>query len=103
MDELYEECVTANILLERLASVSQEKEKWQSKGTAERWMQVLQAADLPNLQAVSFVLSIPSSNEFVEKILSLMRSNWTDMWNKCYAELIRSQLIVSLNYEMSCS
>uniref|UniRef100_A0A671TRE5 DUF4371 domain-containing protein n=1 Tax=Sparus aurata TaxID=8175 RepID=A0A671TRE5_SPAAU len=52
MDELYEECVTANTLLEHLTTVPREKEKWQSKGTAERWMQVLQAADLPNTQAV---------------------------------------------------
>uniref|UniRef100_A0AAV2JZP3 Uncharacterized protein n=1 Tax=Knipowitschia caucasica TaxID=637954 RepID=A0AAV2JZP3_KNICA len=59
MDDVYEERVTANSLLERL---SQEEETWQSKGTAERWMEVLQTADLPNIQAaVSFVLSIPSS------------------------------------------
>ncbi|CAB1438054.1 unnamed protein product, partial [Pleuronectes platessa] len=48
MDDLYEECVTANSLLEHL---TQEKEARQSKGTAERWMEVLQAADLPNIQA----------------------------------------------------
>ncbi|MEQ2250302.1 hypothetical protein ILYODFUR_038582 [Ilyodon furcidens] len=49
MDELYEECVTANSL-ECLTTVSREKEKCQSSGTAERWMQVLQAADIPNIQ-----------------------------------------------------
>ncbi|KAK5622012.1 hypothetical protein CRENBAI_012469 [Crenichthys baileyi] len=52
MDELYEECVTANSLLECLTTVSREKEKWQSSGTAERWMQVLMAADIPNIQAI---------------------------------------------------
>ncbi|KAL6461146.1 hypothetical protein MHYP_G00311120 [Metynnis hypsauchen] len=62
MDELYEECVTANSLIDHLTTTPQEKERWQSQGTAEKWMQVLQAADLPNIQAVvSFVLSIPSS------------------------------------------
>lgn len=104
MDELYEECVTANTLLEHLTTVPREKEKWQSKGTAERWMQVLQAADLPNTQAVvSFVLSIPSSTGFVERIFSFMKNKWSDVRNKCSTELIRSELIVSLNYEMSCS
>uniref|UniRef100_A0A1A7XKB7 HAT C-terminal dimerisation domain-containing protein n=1 Tax=Iconisemion striatum TaxID=60296 RepID=A0A1A7XKB7_9TELE len=104
MDELYEECVTAKSLLENLTGVPQEKEKWQSKGTAERWMQILQAADLPNIQAVvSVVLSIPSSTGFEERIFSLMKNKWTDVRNKCSAELIRSELIASLNYDMSCS
>ncbi len=104
MDEFYEERVTANSLLESLTTVPQEKEKWQSKGTAEKWMQVLQSADLPNIQAVvSFVLSIPSSTGFVERIFSLMKNKWTDVWNKCSTDLIKSELIVTLNYEMSCS
>ncbi|KAL3976494.1 toll-like receptor 1 [Sarotherodon galilaeus] len=104
MDELYEECVTATSLLEHLTKEHQDKEKWQSKGTAEKWMQILQAADLPNIQAVvSFVLSIPSSTGFEERIFSLMNNKWTDVRNKCSTELIRSELIVSLNYDMSCS
>ncbi|XP_035772369.1 uncharacterized protein LOC102799583 [Neolamprologus brichardi] len=104
MDELYEECVTATSLLKHLAKEHQEKEKWQSKGTAEKWMEILQAVDLPNMQAVvSFVLSIPSSTRFEERIFSLMKNKWTDVRNKCSTELIRSELIVSLNYDMSCS
>ncbi|KAL4008598.1 hypothetical protein ACER0C_002450 [Sarotherodon galilaeus] len=86
MDELYEECVTATSLLEHITKEHQEKEKWQSKGTAEKWMEILQAADLPN-----------------PLIFSLMKNKWTDVRNKCSTELIRSELIVSLNYDMSCS
>lgn len=104
MDELYEECVTVNSLLECLTTAPQEKEKWQSKGTAEKWMQVLQSADLPNIQAVvSFVLSIPSSTGFVERIFSLMKTKWTDVRNKCSVDLIKSELIITLNYDMPCS
>ncbi|XP_034038426.1 uncharacterized protein LOC117521185 [Thalassophryne amazonica] len=81
MDQVYDECVTANSLLEHLTTAPQEK-KWQSKGTAERWMLVLQAADIPNIQAVvSFVLSIPSSTGFVERIFSFMKNKWTDVLN----------------------
>uniref|UniRef100_A0A1A8RR21 HAT C-terminal dimerisation domain-containing protein n=2 Tax=Nothobranchius rachovii TaxID=451742 RepID=A0A1A8RR21_9TELE len=84
MDELYDECVTATSLLEHLTKGPQEKEKWQSKGTAEKWMEILQAADLPNIQpVVSFVLSIPSSTGFAERIFSLMKNKWTDVRNKC--------------------
>ncbi|MEQ2286409.1 hypothetical protein AMECASPLE_002192 [Ameca splendens] len=104
MDELFEECVPANCLLECLTTVSREKVKCQSSGTAERWMQVLQAADIPNIQAiVPFVLSIPSSSGFVENIFSIMKNKWTDVRNKCSTELMRSELIVSLINEMSCS
>lgn len=101
MDSLYEECITTNNLLAHLTTAAQEKEQWQRKGTAERWMHVLQATDLPNIQAVvSFVLSIPSSTGFVERIFSFMKSKWTDVRNKCSIELIRSELIVSLNYDV---
>ncbi|CAL8370770.1 unnamed protein product [Boreogadus saida] len=60
MDELYDECVTANGVLGHLKG----RQDWPSKGTAEKWVEVLRgrAADLPNILAVvSFVLSIPSS------------------------------------------
>ncbi|MEQ2301264.1 hypothetical protein AMECASPLE_034158, partial [Ameca splendens] len=104
MNELYEECVPANCLLECLTTVSREKAKWQSSGAAERWMQVLQAADIPNIQAIlPFVLSILSSGGFVENIFSIIKNKWTDVRNKCSTELMRSELIVSLINEMSCS
>uniref|UniRef100_A0A1A8BIT7 HAT C-terminal dimerisation domain-containing protein n=1 Tax=Nothobranchius kadleci TaxID=1051664 RepID=A0A1A8BIT7_NOTKA len=104
MDELYDECVTATSLLEHLTKGPQEKEKWQSKGTAEKCIEILQAADLPNIQpVVSFVLSIPSSTGFAERIFSLMKNKWTDVRNKCSTEIIRCELIVTLNCDMSCS
>ncbi|KAG8005769.1 hypothetical protein GBF38_001750 [Nibea albiflora] len=60
VDELYVGCVPANSLTEH--------QGWVSRGTAERWMAALQAADLPNILAtVSFVLSIPFSTGFNEK------------------------------------
>ncbi|XP_063076012.1 uncharacterized protein LOC134466044 [Engraulis encrasicolus] len=101
MDNVYEECVTANGLLAHLTAP---QEDWQSKQTAERWMQLLQAAALPNLQAVaSFLLSIPSSTGFVERIFSLMNAKWSDVRNRCSTALIKAELIVSLNYGMPCS
>ncbi|KAJ8349752.1 hypothetical protein SKAU_G00248820 [Synaphobranchus kaupii] len=83
MDELYDECITANSLLERLTG----HQDWESKGTAERWVAVLrdQAADLPNILAVvSFVLSIPSSTGYVERVFSLMKNKWTDKMFEFY-------------------
>lgn len=86
MDELYDECVTANSLTEH--------QEWVSRGTAERWMAVLQAADLPNiLAAVSFVLSIPFSTGFsfqwkvneqmcrTNVVLHSWRVSWRSLWS----------------------
>lgn len=64
----------------------------------ERWMAVLQAADLPHILAVAFfVLSIPSSTGYVERIFSTVRNKWTDVWNICSVALIDT-----MNYEKSC-
>lgn len=100
MDMLYDECVTANNILKHLT----EHDDWVSKGTAEKWMAVLQAADLPNILAVvSFVLSIPSSTGYVERVFSAIKNKWSDVRNKCSVGLIKSELIITLNYEMSCT
>lgn len=67
MDHLYHECIAANTILPHLFT----NEDWESKGTSERWMVVLQTAPLPNMQSVvSFVLSIPSSTGYAESVLS---------------------------------
>ena len=107
MDELYDECVTANSILDHLILDHRQKGlDWESKGTAEKWMEVLRgrAAELPNLLAVlSFVLSIPSSTGYVERVFSLMKNKWSDVRNRSSVALIKSELIVTLNYEKSCS
>lgn len=100
MDALYDECVTANSVLEHLTK----HEDWVSKGTAERWMAVLQQAEFPNILAVvSFVLSIPSSTGYVERVFSLMKNKWSDVRNRCSVELMKSELMITLNYELSCT
>jgi len=100
MDMLYDECVTANNFIKHLT----EHDDWVSKGTAEKWMEILQAADLPNiLSVVSFVLSIPSSTGYVERVFSAMKNKWSAVQNKCSVGLIKSELIITLNYEMSCT
>lgn len=90
MDKLFDECVTANSILDHLTEA---KAYWESKGTAERWTAVLKGreGDLPNiLSVVSFVLSIPSSTSYVERVFSLMKNKWSDVRNRCSVELIKS-------------
>lgn len=42
-------------------------------------------------------MSIPSSNAVVERVFSQMNLKWTDVRNKCSPDLIKSELIVSVN------
>jgi hypothetical protein len=59
--------------------------------------------NIPNLyKLIQFVLSIPGSNAFVERVFSLMNLKWTDSRNKCSADLIKSEIIISKNVIDTC-
>ncbi|KAJ4926419.1 hypothetical protein JOQ06_008593 [Pogonophryne albipinna] len=95
MDELYDEyCVTLprqQDVVERRAPV------------VEKWSTLLQGTNTPNLTAVaSFLLSIPITNASLETVFSLMTAAWTDQWNRCSVELIKSEIQVKTNFEYSC-
>ena len=52
---------------------------------------------------VGRVLSIPVSDSFVERIFSLMGQCWTDERNRMRSELVKAELIVKVNFGMSCA
>ena len=98
MDELYDECTTVNTILKRL----REDAEWKTKGVAARWMSVLQGVDLPSmLSIIGHILSIPASTGYVERIFSRMTRS--DSRNRCSAELMRSELLITFSFEQSCS
>lgn len=71
-----------------------------SKDVAAKWVAIFQAADLPNMLCIiSHILSIPVSTGYVERIFSRMASKWSDCRNRCSVELMRSELLVTLNFE----
>ncbi|KAK1903322.1 30S ribosomal protein S12 [Dissostichus eleginoides] len=74
MDKLYEEFCASQ---EEIETARQDPQK----STSEKWVSVFQKvgkANLTNLfQIVSFVLSVPGSNAFVERIFSLMANKWS--------------------------
>jgi len=60
MDELYDECTTANSILKGLREGADDE--WKSKDVAARWVALFQVANLPNmLSIISHILSIPAS------------------------------------------
>lgn len=67
----------------------------------------ISTSEKPNLtnlfQIVSFVLSVPGLNAFVERIFSHMANKWSDTRNRCSTQLIKSELQISVNMDMPCN
>lgn len=99
MDQLYEEYCACQ---EEIQKAIQDT----TKSTSEKWVRVFQnvrQANLTNmLRIVSFVLSVPGSNAFVERIFSLMTNKWSDSRNRCSTELIKNELLVTVNCDLTC-
>ena len=76
MDQLHEEfCASREVI--------QKATKDTTKSTSEKWVAIFQNVGKDNMtnmfKIVSFVLSVPGSNAFVERIFSLMANKW---WRK---------------------
>lgn len=52
---------------------------------------------------ISFVLSIPVSNAFCERIFSLLNNLWTKERNRMSFDLVKAELQTRINYEESCT
>lgn len=63
-----------------------------------------QPNDFTNLQKiVGYVLSIPTSNAFCERIFSLLNNLWTKERNRMSMDTIKSELQTRINYDYSCA
>ena len=99
MDSLYEEFQIVRECLELIVSDT-------NLGAIKKWEKVFNQFtrnQILNLfHIISFVLSIPSSNCFVERIFSQMSLKWTDIRNRSSVDLIRSELLIMFNFELNC-
>uniref|UniRef100_A0A8D8YCU9 HAT C-terminal dimerisation domain-containing protein n=1 Tax=Cacopsylla melanoneura TaxID=428564 RepID=A0A8D8YCU9_9HEMI len=99
MDSLYEELQLVRECLELTVSDK-------NLGAINKWEKVINQFtknQILNLfRIISFVLSIPSSNCFVERIFSQMSLKWTDIRNRSSVDLIRSELLIMFNFEFNC-
>jgi len=71
-----------------------------------KWARFFQSCESevpPNLfQLIAFVLSVPGSNAFPERIFSLMNSKWTCDRNRMSVALVKAELQVFANYTYDC-
>ncbi|KAK0146366.1 hypothetical protein N1851_014328 [Merluccius polli] len=97
MDELYNEnCVLQDVL--RNLEIN-------SHSVGGLWAQALRSRSaFPQYaKLLSFILSIPVSNAYSERVFSIMKGAWTDVRNRCSFNLVRSEIKVKMNLVMNCS
>ncbi|XP_051803049.1 uncharacterized protein LOC127533610 [Acanthochromis polyacanthus] len=97
LDELYNEnCALKNVLAHLDTS---------SNSVGDLWAQVLKTpSTFPQFtKLLSFVLSVPVSNAYSERVFSIMKGAWTDVRNRCSMELVRAEIKIKMNLAMTCA
>ena len=98
LDDLFDECVLVNAIGPSLNSI---------KSVEAKWVKIFGVVDNSKLKnvfrIVSFVQSIPASNAFAERVFSVMSIKWSDAMSRKTVELVKSELLVYVNINLSCS
>ena len=91
MDDLYSE----SIRLKEIQKESTNHDKqFSEKNTVEKWQYILNNAcdNLPNIKKIiSYLLSVPATSAFTERVFSLMNVKWREERNKASIHLIKNE------------
>lgn len=99
LDDLFNEVVYLNQKLSTL------KADTNFENLIQLWSKIFQVEGfrLKNIyEIVSFILSIPASNAFPERIFSVTQNLWTGIRNRLDVESVGDELITFFNYDMDC-
>lgn len=97
-DKLYEElCALRKVRSELLSLTGDVSDRWV------KFFATQQPEDTQLLRLVSYVLSIPVSNANCERVFSTMTALWTDSRNRLSLDLVKAELMMKMNFHMSCS
>ena len=99
-DELCDEVSALNVILQNIPD-----ETFNEDGPETKCMKLLSQNDsLPLIyKLVSIVFSIPVSNAFVERVFSLVSSQWSKERNGLNEKTVKSLLQIRVNLDLSCS
>ena len=100
VDDLYDKFSTHKEALQSIAESSK-----QHQSVADKWVEFLIGCEVvPSVlyHVVSYVLSLPGSNAFPERIFSLMNAKWCDDRNRMSIELVKAELQVFANFNDDC-
>ncbi|KAL4131748.1 hypothetical protein QTP88_009020 [Uroleucon formosanum] len=103
MNELYDECNRINETLPLL--------KEPNSNSCNKWQSLFKITNLENnnfylkniYKVVSFIYSIPATSSYCERVFSMMNLKYRNERNKCRLELIKYELIITLNAKETCT
>lgn len=100
MDDLYGEIALLNQLYNQIST----SKSFAELSTAQKWQQVFKSDDnfLNLYKVISFLLSIPATSAFTERVFSVMNSKWRDERNKASLNLIKNELLIYFNLNLDC-
>ncbi len=98
-EKIFDEICTFNEILVKIPA----KESIESK-SIDVWTKILRQKKLPNLSRVmESAFCIPIANDYVERIFSVIKNLWTDERNRMSIDLVKSEICIRFNYDMTCS
>lgn len=95
-DRLYTDVSTLNSVFDTLPTDLTPDKKWAYFFTKAKDTQEL-------LKLIAFIFSVPVSNAYAERVFSLMEDAWTDKRNRLSVAMVKAELQVRLNFQLSCS
>ena len=97
-DKLYEElCALRKVRSKLLCLTSDVSDRWVKFFATQR------PKDTQLLRLVPFVLSIPVTNAKCESVFSIMNALWTNSRNRLNFNLVKAELMMKMNFHMSCN
>lgn len=91
----------------KIRSSLQFSEEFQKRSVTERWQQVFatnQAEDCTEIyKFMSHILSLPISSASSERVFSVMNIKARPERNKISNELLKNELLISINFNIPCS
>lgn len=101
-DCLFDEITTLNEIIRTVTS----DEQFKLLDPVMKWVYIFKKTndELVNLKRIlGFVLSIPASTAYTERVFSIMGNKWSDVRNRSTLQLIKSELLITLNFDKTCS
>lgn len=100
MDDLYGEIALLNKIYNQICT----SKGFAELSTAQKWQHVFNSEDnfLNLYKIISFLLSIPATSAFTERVFSVMNSKWRDERNRASLNLIKNELFIYFNLKIEC-
>nr|XP_006110510.1 uncharacterized protein LOC102461747 [Pelodiscus sinensis]XP_006110511.1 uncharacterized protein LOC102461747 [Pelodiscus sinensis]XP_006110513.1 uncharacterized protein LOC102461747 [Pelodiscus sinensis]XP_025035684.1 uncharacterized protein LOC102461747 [Pelodiscus sinensis] len=111
LDELFTEICVLNEVLPILKGSDNHVDSTQPRRgrrhhppASDVWVELFKCCEAPNLlKIVQHAFAVPPSSAFVERIFSIMANVGAEERNQLHTDLVRAELFVHFNYQMTCA